>query len=85
LARLIPPAQQENYDLFDRLQLDAVIRVCRQHKNLSAAGRALAGRALFEVSRRQKSTLNDADRLRKYLERFGLAWHDIKAGEEMRG
>jgi transcriptional regulatory protein RtcR len=77
IARLIPPAQQENFDLFDRLQLDAVIKLCQQHKNLSAAGRAL-----FEVSRQQKSTINDADRLRKYLERFGISWHDIKFGSE---
>jgi len=33
-----------------------------------------AGRLLFAVSRLQKSQANDADRLRKYLARFGLDW-----------
>jgi transcriptional regulatory protein RtcR len=56
-------------DLFDRVQLAAVVRVCRAHKTLSAAGRAL-----FSASRAQRASVNDADRLRKYLARFGLDW-----------
>lgn len=56
-------------DVFDRVQLAAVIRACRQANSLSAAGRAL-----FAASRAEKSSQNDADRLRKYLARFGLDW-----------
>lgn len=56
-------------DLFDRMQLAAVIRACRQSLSLSAAGRLL-----FAASRQAKSSQNDADRLRKYLARFGLDW-----------
>ncbi|MGB0902810.1 RNA repair transcriptional activator RtcR [Halocynthiibacter sp.] len=56
-------------DEFDRTQLAAVIRACRKSTNLSAAGRRL-----FAVSRLTKTSKNDADRLRKYLEKFGLDW-----------
>ena len=56
-------------DLFDRAQLACVIRVCRDSKTLSEAGRRL-----FAVTRGKRKVANDADRLRKYLGRFGLAW-----------
>ena len=56
-------------DLFDRAQLACVIRVCRDSKTLSEAGRRL-----FAVTRGKRKIANDADRLRKYLARFGLAW-----------
>jgi transcriptional regulatory protein RtcR len=59
-------------DLFDVLQLEAVIKVCRQSKSLSDAGRKLYG-----VSRGAKSKPNDADRLKKYLSRFGLDWDQV--------
>ncbi|MEE3664426.1 RNA repair transcriptional activator RtcR [Brenneria sp. g21c3] len=60
-------------DLFDRLQLESVLSVCRQASSLSEAGRRL-----FAVSRQQKKNPNDADRLRKYLARFDLCWEDVK-------
>jgi transcriptional regulatory protein RtcR len=59
-------------DEFDRAQLAAVIRACRESPNLSAAGRRL-----FAVSRQEKTSQNDADRLRKYLARFGLSWDSL--------
>jgi transcriptional regulatory protein RtcR len=37
-----------------------------------------AGRALFTASRGRKKTVNDADRLRKYLARFGIEWRRVK-------
>ena len=61
-------------DAFDRAQLEAVILVCRRAKSLSAAGREL-----FAASRAQRTSTNDADRLRKYLARFGIDWATIKA------
>lgn len=64
-------------DRFDRVQLAEVIRVCRRSRTLSDAGRAL-----FAASRAQKAVANDADRLRKYLARFGLDWRKVTAGEE---
>ena len=62
----------ENLDLFDRLQLQSVIDECRKHQNM-----AQAGRALFHVSRNSRTKTNDSDRLRKYLQKFGLEWGDI--------
>ena len=62
----------ENLDLFDQLQLQNVIDECRKHQNM-----AQAGRALFHVSRNSRAKTNDSDRLRKYLQKFGLEWGDI--------
>jgi transcriptional regulatory protein RtcR len=60
-------------DRFDRSQLEDVVRVCMQAKSLSDAGRTL-----FAVSRAQRSSTNDADRLRKYLARFDLDWERVR-------
>ena len=54
------------------VQLAEVIRVCRNHRTLSAAGREL-----FQASRLTRQSINDADRLRKYLAKFGLSWSAI--------
>jgi transcriptional regulatory protein RtcR len=59
-------------DLFDRCQLNAVIAVCRSSASLSEAGRRL-----FAVSRQDRKQANDADRLRKYLGRFGLRFDEL--------
>jgi len=72
LAALLGPERDAALDLFDRLQLEGVLRVCRQSRSLSEAGRRL-----FQVSRTQRSVVNDADRLRKYLAKFGLQWEAI--------
>ena len=65
----------EQLDLFDRAQLAQVVQVCAESKSLSAAGRAL-----FAVSRLEKKSSNDADRLRKYLARFDLSFQQIQEG-----
>ncbi len=62
----------EQLDLFDRVQLAEVIRICRASPSLSAAGRTL-----FAASLRQRRSTNDADRLRKYLQRFDLTWGEL--------
>jgi transcriptional regulatory protein RtcR len=74
-AKEVLGAEAENLDLFDRCQLNTVIAVCRDSSSLSQAGRRL-----FSVSRQEKKQSNDADRLRKYLSRFGLNYEEIKAG-----
>jgi transcriptional regulatory protein RtcR len=56
-------------DRFDRAQLAEVLKACREAESLSEAGRLL-----FAESRKRKKSSNDADRLRKYLARFGLDW-----------
>lgn len=73
LGRLLGPERVNQLDLFDRRQLSCVIDVCRKSHTLSEAGRAL-----FSTSRDRKKTVNDADRLRKYLARFGLDWREVK-------
>ena len=66
-------ARMEDLDLFDRAQLSAVLEVCARSRSLSEAGREL-----FSVSRAKKKAVNDADRLKKYLSRFGIEWNDVQ-------
>lgn len=66
-------------DLFDRVQLAEVLKVCRRARSMSEAGRIL-----FAVSRQERKVTNDADRLRKYLARFNLEWMDIDGGSGQR-
>ncbi|WP_175943448.1 RNA repair transcriptional activator RtcR [Burkholderia pyrrocinia] len=66
-------ARAAELDLFDRAQLERVLDVCRVSASLSEAGRTL-----FAVSRQSKKQPNDADRLRKYLARFGLDWEGVR-------
>lgn len=74
LLRPLLGASLETTDPFDRVQLAHVVRVCRQSPSLSAAGRIL-----FAASRQEKKQPNDADRLRKYLARWGLDWESLRA------
>ncbi|MGC4119043.1 MAG: sigma 54-interacting transcriptional regulator [Myxococcales bacterium] len=67
----------EELDLFDQVQLAAVLQICRTSASLSEAGRTL-----FAKSRQAKTSSNDADRLRKYLARFGYDWAAAHAGEK---
>lgn len=60
-------------DPFDRPALANVITACRAAANLSGAGRVL-----YAVSREQRSSKNDADRLKKYLAKFDLDWHSVQ-------
>lgn len=64
----------DELDRFDRVQLEDVVRACARAKSLSQAGREL-----FAVSRSQRASTNDADRLRKYLARFELDWDQLRA------
>ena len=65
-------AELDALDLFDQLQLREVVRLCRRCRSLSEAGRQL-----FAASRSKRTSTNDADRLRKYLTRFGLSWETV--------
>jgi len=60
-------------DPFERVQLEHVVNVMVRARSLSDAGRLL-----FSASRQQKRTANDADRLRKYLARYGLDWKSVR-------
>ncbi|MHC4821631.1 MAG: RNA repair transcriptional activator RtcR family protein [Planctomycetota bacterium] len=59
-------------DLFDRVQLAEVLHVCLDSDTLTEAGKRL-----FAVSRTRRKTVNDADRVRKYLLRHGISWDEI--------
>lgn len=74
---LISESTWSGLDLFDQIQLAEVLRICCNARNLSEAGRIL-----FSVSRQEKRTTNDADRLRKYLARFNLGWEEIQGGDD---
>lgn len=73
LQRHLSQHDIDNLDLFDQKQLAAVVSVCETADSL-----ADAGRQLFAVSRLQRSSQNDSDRLRKYLAKFGLEWKQLK-------
>ncbi len=60
-------------DPFDIPQLAGVIRECKKASTI-----AEAGRKLFSFSRKNKSTENDSDRLRKYLQKFNISWKTLK-------
>ncbi len=72
LERLLGAGQVAELDRFDRVQLAYVLAVCRTCRTLSEAGRVL-----FAASRQRRKKTNDADRLRKYLGRFGIQWADL--------
>ena len=69
LKGVLSAQQIEALDLFDRLQLQSVLEVCRRSNST-----ADAGRKLFAATRSKRSSVNDSDRLRKYLARFDLDW-----------
>jgi transcriptional regulatory protein RtcR len=70
----VPGLNLDSIDLFDRVQLAQVVTTCRETASLSEAGRTL-----FAASRARRASVNDADRLRKYLARFGLDWDAVRA------
>ena len=74
VPRQLGKARAAALDRFDEVQLEEVLRVCRAASSLSEAGRTL-----FAASRASKGSVNDADRLRKYLGRFDLTFAEIKS------
>jgi transcriptional regulatory protein RtcR len=72
LESLLSAQALAELDLFDRLQLEAIVELCR-----SCTSIADAGRKLFASSRTRRRVVNDTDRLKKYLSRFGLDWASI--------
>ncbi|HEX2747365.1 MAG TPA: RNA repair transcriptional activator RtcR [Verrucomicrobiales bacterium] len=76
LMQLLPKEKREDIDLFDRVQLATVIRICRGSRTM-----AEAGRKLFAASRTQRAVTNDSDRVKKYLARFDLDWKTVTGAE----
>jgi transcriptional regulatory protein RtcR len=77
LATLLGEERFAQLDPFDRVQLAYVVGVCQESRNQSDAGRKL-----FQVSRLKRKQTNDADRLSKYLARFGLTWAECTLDSE---
>jgi transcriptional regulatory protein RtcR len=73
LTEILDEARLAEIDPFDRVQLEHVIEVARRARSLSDAGRLL-----FIASRTKRRSVNDADRLRKYLARFGIEWTSLR-------
>ena len=74
LSRLFTPSQLDQMDLFDKIQLENVIRVC-----CDCSTRTEAGRKLFGVSRGRKKHADDTTRLNKYLKSQGVTWEQIQS------
>jgi transcriptional regulatory protein RtcR len=74
LERLFDRTRLAAIDRFDRVQLEEVVGVCRTSRSLSEAGRTL-----FAASRAARASTNDADRVRKYLARYGLTLQAIQS------
>lgn len=72
LEELLGKEDVGELDDFDVVQLSFVVRMCRESKTISEAGRRI-----FSQSIAKRTTVNDSDRLRKYLAKFGLTWKDI--------
>jgi transcriptional regulatory protein RtcR len=72
LSQIQDKKTPDDIDLFDRVQPAHVIQICCDSHSMSKGGRRL-----FDASRTRKTSTNDADRLRKYLGRFGLDWNQL--------
>lgn len=72
LGRYLAEKDIASLDLFERVQLQEVLRVCSTARSLSDAGRTL-----FSESRKARTSKNDADRVRKYLAKYDLGWSDF--------
>ncbi|MDO5580908.1 MAG: RNA repair transcriptional activator RtcR [Planctomycetia bacterium] len=74
IEKYLGKEQTDQIDRFDRPQLEEVLRICLHSASLSEAGRIL-----FDCSRKKRTSVNDADRLRKYLAKFNLSWEEIES------
>ncbi|WP_431688167.1 RNA repair transcriptional activator RtcR [Hahella sp. NBU794] len=73
LENLLSPEQMEEMDHLDQVQLEAVVRACRD-----SSSAAEAGRRLFAASRLKKRRLNDSQRVAAILDKYGLHFDQIK-------
>ena len=67
LSEVFAPEKLAEIDAFDRVQIAHVLAVCRRSKSM-----AEAGRELFAASRRKRAKTNDSDRMKKFLEKWGI-------------
>ena len=72
-SEYLPIASQYLSPELTDAQLREVLMVCRTSRNA-----ADAGKKLFAVSRAARRSVNDSDRLGKYLAKFGLDFAAVK-------
>ncbi|WP_431686415.1 RNA repair transcriptional activator RtcR [Hahella sp. NBU794] len=73
LAQYLDLEQLEHVDYIEKVQLKAVIEVCRNCRD-----GAEAGRTIYNASRLRKKQTNDSHRLRQYLAKYGLHFDSIR-------
>lgn len=73
VAEVLGTGGADHLDYFEQLQLAALIHVCRTSTSM-----ADAGRKLFNVSRLQKSSVNDSHRVRQLLNKYQLSFDQLK-------
>lgn len=64
----------EDLDLFEKIQLEKVLELCR-----ASTSKSEAGRRLFSNSRTKKQSRDDTTRLNKYLKSKGIDWDMVQA------
>lgn len=78
LGKLLGSGYKTRFDEFDLVQLEHVIKICRESDSM-----ADASKRLFAVSFKEKKSSNNSDRLFKYLARYGLKFKNLKPGRQM--
>ncbi len=76
LGMLLPAPALAALDYIEKIQLEAVVRVCRE-----SASAADAGRRLYDVSRTQKASSNDSHRLGVFLKKYGLSFEQVRRAD----
>jgi transcriptional regulatory protein RtcR len=72
VERVLGDGAQE-LDRIDRATLEEVLAVC-----VATSSMAEAGKLLFAKSRERRGSINDSDRMKKWLTRYGLTWTQIQ-------
>ncbi len=73
LASRILGDKVETHDLFEIVQLEAVLQAIAETDNM-----AQAGRKLYAISRAERGNPNDSDRVRKFLARWDLDYVRVR-------
>lgn len=73
LTEYLDPDTINNTDLFDQIQLESIIKICKNSESM-----AEVGRKLFNVSRTLKASSNDSHRIKQILAKYGLTFRGLK-------
>ena len=73
MAKLLGNDYEQRFDEFDIVQLEHVIRICKESDSM-----ADAAKRLFAASLKTKKSSNHSDRLSKYLAKFGLKFKNLR-------